>query len=86
MHDRVPGRGADTAARHYQQLADAQLIVRVVPVHGPAFDAELFDVTAGDDGQYKARFAQWSDGLDGGDHDDIVVLDVYDEVERIEVF
>lgn len=76
----------DTAARHYQQLANAQLIVRVLPVHGPAFDAELFDVASGEDGQYKARFARWSDQLDGGDHGDIVVLDIYDEVERIEVF
>lgn len=76
---------SDTAAHHYRQLASAEMVVTVVAADGPRVDAELLDVIVGEDGQHKARFARWSDELGGGDRDQVVVLDIYDEIERIEV-
>lgn len=59
--------------------------VRVVPVKGEAFDAELLDVTVGDDGQYKAVVAPWDDAADAGDRKRTQSFDIYDELVCLEV-
>lgn len=55
-------------------------------VEDEQFDARLIGLTIGDDGQYKAWFGPWDEERGAVDPDaSAVVLDIYDDIERIEV-
>jgi hypothetical protein len=49
------------------------------------FTAEVRQVLTGDDGQYKLVLAEWDEDAGRGDRSRLVTLDLYDELERIEV-
>jgi hypothetical protein len=79
----------DTAADALWFLADRQFNVRVIPapgtLNGHPFEATVYDVVIGDDGQYKLQVDRRDDGRPGPTEPDIYELDIYDEIERVEV-
>jgi hypothetical protein len=65
---------------------DRGYTVTVVPVDGDAFDAEVVDIECDDsDGQYKIVLAEWDEDAGCGDRRRLRRLDIYDDLERIEV-
>lgn len=59
--------------------------VTVVPVKGEPWDAELVDVVVGTDGQHKAILAPWDEAAGKSDRLKNRWLDLYDDIERLEV-
>jgi hypothetical protein len=61
--------------------------VHVVTTHGDEFDAEVRDVIVDheSDGQYKLVVWQWDDETGKGNPDIPYVLDLYDDLVRVEV-
>lgn len=83
------GEAYDTAADHFRQAAG--WIVLVVPAKpGEAaettpFDARVGELIVGDDGQWKATLHP-TDDLGEDLPVDALVLDIYDDIDRIEVY
>jgi len=75
----------DSAATTLRQLQGFTVTVqpRVVSSFEP-FDAELHDVIVGDDGQYKVVLRPWDDSTDAPGRR-VVMLDIYDDIARLEV-
>lgn len=59
--------------------------VDVLTKNGRRFTAEVIQVLTGEDGQYKLALAEWDEDAGCGDRHKLVTLDIYDELERIEV-
>jgi hypothetical protein len=59
--------------------------VDVVTKNARRFTAEVRDVSVGDDGEYKLVLAEWDEKEGRGDPRKLVELDLFDELERIEV-
>jgi hypothetical protein len=59
--------------------------VDVLTKDGRRFTAEVRQVLTGDDGQYKLVLAQWDENAGRGDLSRLITLDLYDELEQIEV-
>lgn len=74
----------DTAADSLRQIAG--LTVTVVPKDADPFDAELLGVWIHEtSGCYVAVFAKWDAAAGRGDRSQTVTLDIYTELDRIEV-
>lgn len=74
----------DSAADAFRQIQG--YTVDVVPTKGERFTAELLDVIVNDhDGQYRVVLARWDEQAGRGNRNDTVTLDIYDELERMEV-
>lgn len=66
---------------------DQGYCVHVICADGAEFDAEVRDVTVDEnDGQYKLVLWEWEDDADRGDPDKEHVLDIYDDLVRVEVW
>ena len=59
--------------------------VDVLTKNGRRFTAEVRQVLTADDGQHKLVLAEWDEHAGRGDRGRLVTLDLYDELERIEV-
>jgi hypothetical protein len=80
------GLAVETLERFVQKGPRSGVTVRVVPVEGKPFDAELVDLVIGDvDREWKARVAPRDGDSDRGDRSRILTLDIYDELGRLEL-
>jgi hypothetical protein len=80
------GAAYDSAADVYRRIEG--WCVDVVPVNGDPFTAEVGPLAADHaTGQYRATFYPWSDELGRGERegDRVLELDIYDDIERVEV-
>lgn len=75
----------DTAAEFFALCTQKGYIVDAVPVHGEAFSAVPRGLNVGEDGQWKLLLHEWDDEAGAANPDRARVLDIYDELERIEI-
>lgn len=72
----------DSAADRFRGLRG--LTVTVVPTEGEQFDAQVHGLRLDDDGQYRLDVRPWDEER-GEPTNEVRTLDIYDELERIEV-
>lgn len=71
----------ETATSH----AGQGYTVDVIPTEGEPFTAEAILIRVGTDGQWKLVLWEWDEDAGAGDPERERVLDIYDELDRVEV-